>query len=222
MKFAAVAFDLDGTLYPDLSLFVRLVPFLAKEHRLLNAMNHARMRLRRTAAYEGDFYELQARIMAEILNEEPKKVLERLERLVYRGWEPFFKKIRLFPHVRETLDTFQKNGIRMGLLSDFPPVTKLDNLGILEYWDTVICSEQCGKLKPDPFPFTELVRKMALPAGDILYVGNSVPYDMIGARGVGMRTALVRAWSFSSGRRFSGVADFVFRDYRQLRDYVLG
>jgi putative hydrolase of the HAD superfamily len=219
MKFAVVAFDLDGTLYPDIGLFIHLIPFAVKEQRMLRAMNRARLHLRKTGAYQGDFYELQARLMGDILKQEPKKLLDKMERLVYRGWEPHFKKVKPFPHVRETLDLFRKEGIRMGLLSDFPPETKLANMGLGGYWEAVICSEQCGRLKPDPAPFLELARRMGAPPNEILYVGNSVSYDVKGAAAAGMKTALVcsRWKKLHSG----GTADFAFYDYRQLGDFVL-
>jgi len=225
LKFSAVAFDLDGTLYPNFRLFIRLVPFFFREHRLIRALDMARKKLRNTGAYEGDFYELQARIMADFLKQPAEKVKERTERLIYRGWEPFFKKIRLFPYVKETLDAFRKAGIKMGLLSDFPPDKKLENLGISGYWDAVVCSEQTGRLKPDPAPFLELARRMGKESREILYVGNSVPYDVIGARGAGMKTALICSpWKKHSAVRGGPggvVPDFVFKDYRQLYDYVL-
>ena len=134
MKYTAVAFDLDGTLYPNFSLNSRLIPFLIKEQNLLRAMGKARTRLRKDDLISGraagenpseDFYETQARIMGEILNEPAEIIRERTERLIYRGWEPLFKKIDPFPYVREVLDVFRKEGIKMGLLSDFPPETKL-------------------------------------------------------------------------------------------------
>ena len=218
MKFSAVAFDLDGTLYPNFRLYFRLIPFLFREQRLLRAFRKARIRLRRSGAYGGDFYELQARLMGEILNEIPERVRDRTEKLIYRGWEPLFKKIRLFPHVKETLDIFREKGIKMGLLSDFPPETKLENLRLTGYWDAVVCSEHSGRLKPDPVSFLELARKMGKNPEDILYVGNSVSYDVEGARRAGMKAALIRAGY--RGRR--GSPDFVFYDYRKLRDYVLG
>ena len=223
MKFTAVAFDLDGTLYPNLSLYVRLVPFLLTQNRLLRALDKARRQLRDTGAYGGDFYELQARLMGEYLNEAPEKVRERTERLIYRGWEPHFKKIRLFPHVRETLDAFRKEGIRTGLLSDFPPETKLLNLNLSGYWDTMVCSEVTGKLKPDPASFLELARGMRVAPKEILYVGNSISYDVEGAHRAGMKAALVRSgWKKRAVKTapFSP-PDFVFFDYRQLCDYVL-
>jgi putative hydrolase of the HAD superfamily len=222
LRFAAVAFDLDGTLYPDFRLFIRLIPFFLRENRLLMAMGKARKQLREDNSKntEGDFYDTQTRIMAQILREPFEKVRERTERLIYRGWERHFKKIRLFPHVKETLDAFRKAGIKMGLLSDFPPETKLENLGIAEYWSSVVCSEMCGHLKPDPASFLELAGRMELPPEQLLYVGNSVSYDVGGAGRAGMKTALIRSPWRSIPE--TPVPDFVFSDYRQLYEYVLG
>ena len=219
-----VAFDLDGTLYPDYRLFIRLIPFLLKGHKLLRAMGKARDILREAPegpSYEGPFYEIQARLMAEILREEPLAVRERTERLIYRGWEPLFKGIRLHAHVRETLETFRREGLKLGLLSDFPPEKKLEHLGLADLWDTVRCSEASGRLKPDPRSFGELARGMALPPERILYVGNSISYDVNGARKAGMRTALIRPRLKKKHPAPLENADFVFSDYRQLCIYVL-
>jgi putative hydrolase of the HAD superfamily len=229
MKFPAVAFDLDGTLYPNYRLNFRLIPFIIKEQRLLRAWGKARTQLRKSGGRTGgSFYETQAKIMGEILGESAEKVMEKMERLVYRGWEDYFKKIRLFPHVTETLDALRKNGVTLGLLSDFPPEIKLKNLGIFEYWDAVVCSEREGFLKPDSAAFLEIARRMGTAPEKILYVGNSVSYDVAGAHQAGMKAALVRAAPFLPGRGTPPSAapnirkaDFIFFDYRQLRDYVL-
>ena len=224
MKFPAVAFDLDGTLYPNFRFYLRLIPFLAKEQRLLRALDKARGRLRESGDYGGDFYDLQARLMGEILKQPAEIVKERTERLIYRGWEPHFKKVKLFSHVRETLDAFRNQGIKTGLLSDFPPETKLKNLKLDGYWDAVLCSEQSGRLKPDPKPFLDLAGLLKVRPEELLYVGNSSRYDVAGAFGAGMKTALVLPrWRGAFGSRTSGpkAPDFIFFDYRQLRDYVL-
>jgi putative hydrolase of the HAD superfamily len=231
---SAVAFDLDGTLYPNYRFYLRLVPFILKEQRLLRALGRARTILRRTARErEGEhippedrFYHLQSRVMADILGDDPERIKNRTETLIYRGWEPIFTRIKLFPHVRETLGALREGGLKLGLLSDFPPEFKLENLNLGGVWDAVICSETTGRLKPDPVPFLELARRLGLPPGEILYVGNSVSYDIIGAKRLGMKAALVvprlaapKLWKI---KRSNGGADFVFHDYRQLRNYVLG
>jgi putative hydrolase of the HAD superfamily len=226
MKFQAVAFDLDGTLYPNYRLNLRLLPFVLKEQRLLRAFGRARTLLRKSGrGTGGNFYEDQAKIMGEILGESAEKVMEKTEKLIYRGWEDHFKKIRLFQYVPETLDDLRKNGVTLGLLSDFPPETKLKNLKISEYWDAVVCSEQTGYLKPDTAAFLEMAKRMGAAPEQILYVGNSVSYDVVGAHKAGMKAALVRTAPFIPMREkrpyAESKADFIFSGYRQLRDYVL-
>jgi putative hydrolase of the HAD superfamily len=215
-----VAFDLDGTFYPNHRFYVRLVPFLLKEWRYLLAFSQARTALRSTVR-DGNFYDLQALLMARILKKEGAAIKERTEQLIYRGWEPLFKKVKPYRHVKEALGDLKAAGLVLGILSDFPAERKLEHLGLDGYWDAVICSEQVNRLKPDPAPFLELARRMALPPEQILYVGNSVSYDIVGAKRQGMKAALVSA-PLHRHRRNTGNADFVFSDYRQLREFVLG
>jgi putative hydrolase of the HAD superfamily len=214
-----VAFDLDGTFYPNYRFYTCLIPFLLKEWRYLLAFSKARTALRKTFL-DGNFYDLQALLMAEILKKDGAEIKDRTEKLIYRGWEPLFKKVKIYPHVRETLGMFKSAGLPLGLLSDFPAELKLEYLGLHGYWDAVICSEHTNRLKPDPAPFLELARRMALAPEQILYVGNSVSYDIVGSKRVGMKAALVSSF-LRKRRRYTGNADFVFSDYRQLCRYVL-
>jgi putative hydrolase of the HAD superfamily len=229
-RFDGVAFDLDGTLYPNYRLYMRLIPFILREHRLLRALGKARNILRAETqdpdprGAKRSFYTVQARLMGEILHRDPEIVQERVENLIYRGWEPLFKKISPYPQVRETLLALREKGITLGLLSDFPPEVKLENLKLAGLWDRVLCSEQVGRLKPDPAPFLELAKQLDLRVERILYVGNSVAYDIMGAKKAGMKAALiVSPLSRLSPLRkhHKGNADFVYVHYRQLYDYVL-
>jgi putative hydrolase of the HAD superfamily len=226
----AVAFDLDGTLYPNYRLNLKLLPFALRELPLLLAFGRARDLLRegrgpRDRILPGeDFYAAQARLTAARLKIPDSSALrDRIEGLIYRGWEPHFSRIKLYPHVRETLDRLRGAGLKLALLSDFPPEQKLRNLGLGEYWDLVLCSEVLGALKPDPLPFKELVRGLDLEPGRILYVGNSVSYDIRGAQAAGLRAAHLCPLAWRDKAR-SGVAgaDFSFHDYRKLARYVLG
>jgi putative hydrolase of the HAD superfamily len=223
-RFPVVAFDLDGTLYPNWRFYLLLLPFVIKEQRHLRAFGRARDRLRAEEGIrEPPLYERQARYMSEILGTEPRLLAEKTERLIYRGWEPLFKKVRLFPFVKETLRALKDGGVKLGLLSDFPPKAKLEYLGLSGLWDTVLCSEEIGRLKPDPLPFRELVRSLGVPAEEILYVGNSFPYDVLGSKRTGMKAAWMTSYRNFRKKPGSlrGEADFVFYDYRQLRDYML-
>jgi len=219
-----LAFDLDGTLYPNYSLNLKLIPFLLKECRLVAAFGRARSIIReeqKNPSYQpGDFYQRQADITAKILAVPAQPVKEKIDRLIYKGWASMFKNIRLFKGAAETLAALREAGYKMGLLSDFPPETKLEYLGISGIWDTVLCSERCGALKPHPVSFTELACAMAMPPEKILYVGNSYPYDVAGANRVGMKTAWIKSALLPTGRK-KPAPDFIFSNYRQLYDFML-
>ena len=227
-NFKAVAFDLDGTLYPNYRLNVRLIPFVLRHWRFLAAFGKARTVIRRKQEQpltEDDspfpgFYDYQARITAEILNAPPDQIKEKINRLIYTGWTPHFLKIKLFPHVTGILNEFREAKLKMGLLSDFPPRTKLENLGLSGYWDAVLSSEDFGALKPARRPFEELARALDCPAEQILYVGNSRRYDVAGAKRTGMKTAL-KTNRFAVRKSAQIDADLTFHDYRQLHDFVL-
>ena len=225
----AVAFDLDGTLYPNYSLNMRLLPFLFRHWRFLLAFSRARNNIRREQAAQAalaltpqssmpDFYGRQAQLVAEQLKAQKEEIRERIDRLIYRGWEPFFLKIKPFPHVREVLGEMKAAGLKLGLLSDFPTAAKLEYLGLSGYWNTALCTENIGALKPAALPFEELAKALSCAPEQILYVGNSNRYDVEGAKRAGMKAALLNiGLPVISGIK----ADFTFRDYRQLRDFML-
>ena len=231
-----IAFDLDGTLYPNYRLNIRLLPFLRKEWRLLSAFGKARTIIRKeqeeslktthisapnsqfSTPNSQFFYDYQAELTAKILSSDSELIKEKIELLIYRGWEPLFKKVKLFNGVIEILDALKKAGFKMGLMSDFPPETKIKYLGISDYWDVVHCSEDSGTLKPHPLSFIKLADAMSLPPEKILYVGNSHPYDIVGAGRAGMKTAWLEPM-FSEKK--IPKPDFSFKNYRQLYNFMI-
>ena len=242
----AVAFDLDGTLYPNYRLYSRLLPQLMLHPLLYAAFTKARKKLHSDpeAILEnqmkskatipktevlgqpqiGSFYEKQALLVSESLGKDMEKTRELLERMVYQSWKKLFSGIKLFPLVKETLAAFQGAGLRLALLSDFPPVQKLSLLGLDGFFDAVISTEETGALKPSGIPFAVLVRSLSLPPAEILYVGNSGRFDVEGSKSAGMKSALIRRGPFSTvlvKQSSAEKADFVFRDYRQLQEFVL-
>ena len=230
----AVAFDLDGTLYPNYRLYVRLLPFLLKEWRFISAFGRARDQIRGEQEQPGgaaraDFYDYQARLTAERLNAPPEQTREKIEKSIYRAWEPYFTEIKMFPHVLELLEKLKEAKLKLGLLSDFPPAAKLENLGIAACFDAVLCSESIGALKPALPPFLELAKALGCAPEQVLYVGNSRRYDIEGGRRAGMKTALLKTGlpgtgprkSPSGGKKSLSAADLTFSNYRQLADFVL-
>jgi HAD superfamily hydrolase (TIGR01549 family) len=215
MSLAAVAFDIDGTLYPNIRFYVRVAPFALRHFRMMLALGRARKELRRLRPGPEAFYAVQGRLLARETGVSAEEAIRFMETRIYRGWEPIFARVRPYRRLRETLMEFRSRGLKLGVLSDFPAENKLRSLGLDDCWDAVICSERIGFLKPAREPFDALAEKLGCPAGKILFVGNNHSYDVRGAKAAGFRTAIVSPWNRARE------ADFAFGDYGKLRKYVL-
>ncbi|MDR3302736.1 MAG: HAD family hydrolase [Spirochaetaceae bacterium] len=217
-KFDAIAFDIDGTLYPNYRFYLRIMPCSVAHIPLLFAFRKMR-KIMRSVSYTEDFYDAQARVTAEILRKDPAAVKRQIDTCIYKLWQPHFQGLKPYRGVRETIEAFRRNGYKTAVLSDFPVGDKLEGMQLHGIWDVELCSEQIGQMKPALKPFQRLADELGCPPERILYVGNSVSFDICGAKNAGMSAALIRRrFSFSG----TGGADFVFRDYRQLEQFVLG
>lgn len=222
----AIAFDIDGTLYPDPALWRRLGPFLRKNARFLAAFGRVRKDVREwqsshPGAVHEDFPGWQAELLAARTGMPVAAARERLDAAIYEGWKPLFARIKPFPGVTDAVAAFKAAGFKIGILSDFPPSQKGDLWGLLPLCDAVLGSEATGALKPSPVPFLALSSALGVPPERILYVGNSLHSDVEGAAAVGMKSAcIVNPVAYLLGRRVGG-ADISFMSYRQLKGFVL-
>ncbi len=214
MEIRAVCFDLDGTLYPNYRMYLYSLLFGVLHPKLLFHFSAIRKQIRHIRPIE-NFRRVQADILAERLGIPPEKALLVVDRSIYTEWGSSFRKIRTYPEVRETLSEIRGLGLKLGLLSDFPVETKLVYLGLDGIWDTAFCSETTGYLKPNAEPFLEAADRLGVQPSEVLYVGNSYQYDILGANRAGMLSAHLTPRPVKGG-----VADFSFRAFSELRDYV--
>jgi putative hydrolase of the HAD superfamily len=225
MRFDAVAFDLDGTLYPNSSLYLQALPLMLPNIRRLAAFNAARRKLRSMGSEDAEyrrnpprgadaFRSLEARLAAPAMGMTPEEARAYIEREFYRRVESLFARVKPYRGVGEALDTLADRGIRLAVLSDLPPARKLNLLGLEEKFEAALCSSDSGFLKPAREPFMMLAETLGIDPGRILYVGNSGPIDAVGARGAGMVSAIV-------SRRRASEADFTFFNWSRLVDFAL-
>lgn len=214
MILRAIAFDIDGTLYPNWVMHLRSIPFFLSRPRLIWNFGRVRKDIRKQESIT-DFYQRQAEMLAERMRWTPEKAREVINRDFYGSWEKIFVQMKTFPGVRESLDAFREKGLKLAAMSDFPPGNKLSYLGLENLWDVIFSSQDTGYLKPHAQPFLETAKRLGEKPENILYVGNSYPYDVEGARAAGMVTAHI------GKPRQKDPADFEFRHYGELRDFVL-
>ncbi|HUW42592.1 MAG TPA: HAD family hydrolase [Rectinemataceae bacterium] len=224
MAYKAVAFDLDGTLYPPRALYSRAWPLALGNLRLTWAFAEVRKAIRAPEATEAcrtsgsacgeELRRLQARMTAARLGAPVELVARRIDEIIYRDVVACFERIRPFPGAVDALDALRAARLRLAVLSDFPPERKLEYMGLSRCFDVALCSEDSGFLKPEREPFVMLCDSLALEPEDILYVGNSVRYDLAGARAAGLGAAIL------SRRKVPG-ADLSFSAWEDLVEFAL-
>lgn len=222
LEIEACAFDIDGTLYPEWKFYILVFPFMLKNMALMNAFGRVRKDIRQYQKEHPkiilDFFDFQSEMLSRLLKKDKELIKEEVHKKIYEGWKSLFSKIRPYKYAKETIATLKHMGIRIGLLSDFPIEQKGNVWGILPYSDANIGAENVGALKPSPFPFVALAKKLNVEPKKILYVGNNIKYDVMGARSVGMKTALISSRFF---KKKCKEADIAFSNYRQLLEALL-
>jgi len=228
VRIKAVGFDLDGTLYPAWLMYAVSADIGMLHPRLLGAYGEVRRALRAQDSSETPemtdpgnekltsqaFRKRQASMVAKNLGADLDGVAPSIDTLIYSTIEKRFKFIRPYKGVAACLRTLSRSGLRLGLLSDLPPSQKIKLLGFSGIFDSILCSEDSGALKPDPRPFLALAADLGVEPESILYVGNKHEYDIVGAKAVGMKTALI-------GRGKDADADFTFQRWDTLTQWIL-
>jgi len=100
----------------------------------------------------------------------------------------------VYPDVLSTLNVFRESGIPMAIISnttnpEFIKKNELIQTGLNEYFQFAIYSSSTPYRKPHPSIFHAAISRLGLAAKNILFVGDDLHMDVVGAQSVGMPTA---------------------------------
>ena len=216
-------FDLDGTLYAQLPLRAAMGAEMAiasitsafsgglRVPRIVAAFRRSRERLRGAPAQEGDppLATRQYAAAAESLRISPAEVERIVDEWMYRRplkWLPYVRR-RGLPALLDWLD---RQGLRTGVLSDYPAHDKLAALGLAGRFDVVVSTidPDVDAFKPDPRGFLAAATRWGLDPSAVLYVGDRIEVDALGARAAGMPFALLTGRrSVPGGMAIRGLSD---------------
>lgn len=211
MSIKAVAFDIDGTLYPNRSMYFHSTRFFLTHRKLIKAFSQIRHDIREVETIK-DFDSLQSSLLAQKLSISQESAHLIVEEILYGKWEYIFRRVKPFKGVKEVLLSLKKRGLKLGALSDFPVGNKLDYFGLGDCWDVTMGSHESGYLKPSKEPFLELAKRLGVEPSEILYVGNNYPYDVLGSNDVGM----ISAYIAPSWKKSGGDENYRFSNYKQF------
>lgn len=197
MKYNAVIFDLDNTLYDydianaagfraveDITCY--LCNIEPEKFRLNwdKARNDVKKLIPSLAASHSRL--LYCKRTLELLNHHPlTDALDMSEAF----WNAYFKNMLPFEGVTPTLIKLQSLNIKIGICSDLTAriqLMKLKKLGIEKYIDAIVTSEETGCEKPSKEMFEVITRKMNVEADNCIFVGDDLERDIYGAKSYGM------------------------------------
>lgn len=196
MKYKAICFDIDGTLYSEKHLkhvetkLALLRPFECKRYRKLRA------RLREVQDIRNEdkpFREKEAQVYSELFPQygDAQKAREHLDKRYYSLLQRIYSHLDAKDGVRETFEKIKRKGIKIALFSDWPLYDKPHLLGLDDLCDCISNSDNDGYLKPSVHAFEKLLYNLKLEACDVLYVGDSYKKDVLGSVACGMDGILI-------------------------------
>ena len=93
----------------------------------------------------------------------------------------------------------KKDGYKIGIITDGTTVEQMEQLyklGIIEYIDILITSEELGVEKPNEYIFKKALSYLSIADSyNAVMVGDDIERDIRGAKSVGIKTILVTKYS---------------------------
>lgn len=106
-------------------------------------------------------------------------------------WDTFLNNMSLFDTVFEFLEKQRSNGGKVCILTDLTAhiqFRKIEKLGLDDYVDFLVTSEEVGVEKPHPYMFSRALQKLGCETSDALMIGDSWGKDIVGANAMGIRS----------------------------------
>lgn len=190
MKYKAIIFDLDGTLYDKRGLSFFIVLHNLFSLRILKAERECRREIR------GRYYGSSEALFSELFGrmaERAGTTRERVRDWYFNKYHPLQVRMlkKYFPARRGISDVilkFRAEGVKLAVFSDYCSIDrKLSAIGLSsEMFDLIVEAHETGGLKPCRESFLYVVQKLGFSPAEILMVGDRPATDGAGAESVGM------------------------------------
>lgn len=195
----AVVFDLDDTIYDYEYCHEKAMEkfkdycvnkFSITGEEFENSFNLAKKivknRLRNTAASHNRLLYVQN--FLEIIGEKP--TVHALD-LYNQYWNAMLEIMQPYEYVIPLFRKLAGENLKIGILTDLTAhiqYRKIQYLGIDEYIDTIVTSEEAGEEKPNNKMFDLVIEKFKLSPEEIIMIGDSYKKDILGAEAAGMHS----------------------------------
>jgi len=216
-RFAAVLFDLDGTL-------VDTVPDIAA------AANRMLAEFKRDALEDHDVARFVGRGIANLVElalqarsvdpGQGRKALELFERFYT---EESGRRSRPYPGVPESLARMREAHVKMGVVTNKVAsftLPLIDHAGLRKFFASIVSGDTLPWKKPDPRPLLHACTELGVQAQNVLYVGDSI-HDVEAAHSAGCAIWCV-PYGYNEGRPIeSAGSDRIVSGLAEVAESVL-
>ena len=211
-KVRALVFDVDGTLYRQRPVRLRMLARLLRSSlvqpretlrvfRALRAYRHAQEKMRGSGASYSSLAAEQIRIAASSAGISQSSMTDYVS-----NWMEESPLDLLAPAMREglidLLKAARQRGLLLGVWSDYPAAPKLKAMGLDSFFDAVVSAQDADvqRFKPEPRGLEIVISRLRVAKDEIIYIGDRAEVDGLAAVRAGVRCVIIGSTAKPAGQ----------------------
>lgn len=210
MHFKGAIFDLDGTVFDSLDMWLSLYMEYFKNNSLELTEEYfaktSHLNLRESAFLTVEMYNMDI---------SGQQMVDSWHDYAERG----YKEVKLKPHAKQYLEYLKSKGIKLGVataLDGYLMKSSLESQKLLGLFDALTSSEEVSRSKAFPDVYELAASKLGLNADECMVFEDN-PTALSGAKSGGFLTCAVYEKSFvHAWDKMQSAADVSITDYAQL------
>ena len=211
MRFKAVLFDWDGTLYDSIDASFKIYEELFKKYANLDLKCDY---FRET--FIVDYHKYYA------MHDIPESRWEEVDMYWLERFNEMESTIHLFPGVKKVLQKLLEKNIKIGLVSNGTGgriKSEMKRNGIEKCFSAVVTDDEIKDFKPNPIGVKHALGKIGVNASEAIYVGDMAE-DVQAGKNAGTSTAAVTWGAHSLERLRPAKPDYIIKNTRAILDIV--
>ena len=210
MRWKAVIFDRDGTLFDSLGMILRAFNYGIEPYTEYRPTD---------AEWFAAFGPAEPAVLATFVGEQHKNAAYDRFYTYYRG---HFHEIPLFPGIRETLQRLHDAGVEMAIFTGGgyeSTIFCLREQKILSFFHELVTGDRVQNPKPHPEGVLRAMNALHARPDETLVVGDAAA-DVLAGRNAGACTALARWSPHSLQQELPCRPDYVVHDVAELQQLL--
>jgi len=212
-KISCILFDLDGTLLDSREPIVDALYAMVQQY-LPYRFTRAELLKRFGESFDDFYYQISDQISSDVTKEE-----------LFQSYLKSMKSnhtdaLKLFPSVCESLVQLKLLGYRLGIVTNKQRefvLKGLEQSGILDLFDTIVCVDDVNAGKPSPEPIVKAMDSLGVLPNQTMMVGDS-RYDMIAARAAQVKCVLLEWYGQNKSQEL--LPDYCFSSFLEFLENI--